>query len=63
MADDTHPIRQQKIQIQQSTFMGCAWFGAWLFTVGYLQLGFWRGALALPLWPYYLGVHFSHLMR
>ena len=36
------------------------WFSArlvhgWLFTLGFLHLTFWKGALAIILWPYYLG--------
>jgi uncharacterized membrane protein len=51
----------EKIKIEQHTFMGSAWIAAWLFTVGFLHLGFWRAVLAIVLWPYYLGVHFSAL--
>jgi hypothetical protein len=54
---------QQKIQIEQHTFAGGLWFAAWLFTIGYLHLTFWRGVLAIVIWPYYLGVHFSVLSR
>ena len=32
------------------------WIAAWLFSIGYLDLTFWRGVLAVVLWPYYLGV-------
>ena len=32
--------------------------GAALFTIGYLKLAFWKGVLALVVWPYYLGVFF-----
>lgn len=56
---DAHGKGAQKIRIQQHTFMGTVWIGAWLFTIGFLQLTFWRGVLAIVLWPYYLGVHFS----
>lgn len=35
------------------------WLVGWLFTIGYLKLMFWKGVLALIVWPYYLGVHFS----
>jgi hypothetical protein len=56
--DCKHP---QKIQIQQHSFMGMLWCAAWLFTIGYLHLNFWRGLLAIVLWPYYIGVHFSAL--
>jgi len=55
-----HP---QKIRIEQHTFMGSLWCAAWLFTIGFLHLDFWRGMLAVILWPYYIGVHASTLMR
>lgn len=36
---------------------GCGfWFAGWLFTIGFAQLSFGKGLLALLLWPYYLGV-------
>ena len=51
----------EKIKIEQHTFSGSLWFGAWLFTIGYLHLTFWKGVLAMVLWPYFLGVKFSAL--
>jgi hypothetical protein len=39
------------------------WFAAWLFTLGFLHLGLWKGILALVLWPYYLGSALSSLPR
>ncbi len=36
--------------------LGSLWGIGWLFTIGYLQLTFWRGVLAIILWPYYMGV-------
>lgn len=51
----------EKIKIEHHTFSGGLWIGAWLFTIGFLQLSFWKGVLALVLWPYYLGVVFSSL--
>ena len=51
----------QKIKIEQHIFVGGIWFAAWLFTVGFLHLSFWKGLLATILWPYYLSVTFSHL--
>jgi hypothetical protein len=53
----------EKIRIEQHTFMGTLWVAAWLFTIGFLHLTFWKGVLAIVLWPYYLGVHFSLLWR
>lgn len=34
---------------------GGLWFIGWMFTIGILDLDFWRGVLALVIWPYYLG--------
>lgn len=44
-----------KIRIERHSFAGTAWFAGWLFTLGYLHLTFWKGVLAIVLWPYYLG--------
>jgi hypothetical protein len=52
--------KTQKIKVQPQTCSGMVWIGGWLFTVGFLHLAFWRGVLAIVLWPYYLGVHFGH---
>ena len=45
----------EKIRIEQHSVAGTAWFGAWLFTLGFLKLHFWKGVIALLLWPYFLG--------
>ncbi len=37
------------------TISGSVWIIGWLFTIGYLKLAFWKGVLALIVWPYYLG--------
>ncbi len=39
--------------------LGVLWLIGWLFTIGFLKLGFWKGALGLLIWPYFLGVHFA----
>ncbi len=44
-----------KIQIEHHSFAGTVWFAGWLFTLGYLHLPFWKGVLAIVLWPYDLG--------
>jgi hypothetical protein len=36
---------------------GILWFGGWLFTIGYLQLGWWKAILALIVWPYFIGAN------
>jgi len=63
LGTDSCATNPQKIKIEQSTWMGCLWFAAWLFTIGYLHLSFWRGVLALVIWPYYIGLHASALIR
>ena len=52
-----------KIRIEQHSFTGGLWLAAWLFTIGYLHLSFWKGFFAIVLWPYFIGVHVSGLMR
>jgi len=43
------------------TALGPLWFIGWLFTIGYLHLPFfWKGVLALIIWPYYLGRALVH---
>ena len=39
--------------------LGLLWAAGWLFTIGFLHLAFWKGVLAIVLWPYYLGATFS----
>ena len=53
--------RTERIRIEQHSAIGLLWFGAWLFTIGYLDLHFWKGVLALFVWPYYLGVALAAL--
>jgi hypothetical protein len=53
----------EKIRIEQHSFAGTLWFGAWLFTLGLLHLNLWKGILAIVLWPFYLGASFSSLQQ
>jgi hypothetical protein len=57
------PENAQKIKIEQHTFVGGLWCIGWLFTLGFLHLSFGKGVLAIVLWPYYLGVHFSSVVH
>ena len=52
-----------RIRVEQHTLTGGLWCAAWLFTIGYMHLSLWRGVLAIILWPYYLGTHFSAIAR
>ncbi|HEU4611078.1 MAG TPA: hypothetical protein VFS15_03330 [Kofleriaceae bacterium] len=47
--------RPRSIQLH-TQIGGMIWFGGWLFTIGFAQLGFWQAVLALVIWPYFLGV-------
>lgn len=38
-----------------SVVLGPLWFMGWLFTLGSLHPTFWKGVLAIIIWPYYLG--------
>ena len=51
----------EKVKLVQHNAVGLVWFAAWLFTIGFLHLSFWKGVLALVLWPYFLGATFSPL--
>lgn len=53
----------EKIKIEHHSFSGILWFAGWLFTIGYLNLTFGRGVLAIVLWPYYIGVALSAVPR
>ena len=52
-------MEKNKIRIEQHGGLGLVWCAGWLFTIGYLQLTFWKGLLAIFVWPYFLGVHFG----
>lgn len=52
-------MAMEKIQINQHGFAGMVWIAAWLFTIGFLHLTFWRGVFAIVLWPYFLGLAFA----
>jgi hypothetical protein len=53
----------EKIRIEQQGVGGIIWIAGWLFTIGFLGLTFWKGVLAIVLWPYYLGGALSHLLH
>lgn len=50
--------RMDRIIINQPDAFGALWMIGWIFTIGYLKLTFWKGVLALIIWPYYLGAKF-----
>lgn len=40
---------------QGGALAGGTWFAGWMFTIGFVKLGFWKAVLGLVLWPYFLG--------
>jgi len=46
----------EKIRVEQHSVSGTFWFAGWLFTIGYLHLSFFKGVLAIVIWPYYIGL-------
>jgi len=60
VSEETTQCQGGKMKIKHEwrgpDIMGPVWFIGWLFTIGYLHLPFfWKGVLALIIWPYYLG--------
>ena len=53
----------EKIRIEQHSVGGLLWVVGWFFTIGLLQLTFWKGVLAALLWPYYVGVVLRPLLH
>lgn len=43
------------IKIKNESFTAFSWVAGWLFTIGFLKLSFWKGLLAIIIWPYYIG--------
>ena len=34
---------------------GVLWFAGWLFSIGFVNLAWWKVILGLVVWPYFLG--------
>lgn len=54
-------VNDRKIKIEQHGGLGVLWLIGWLFSIGFLKLGFWKGLLAIFVWPYFLGGHIADL--
>ena len=50
---------KQRIKIEQHGGLGLIWCAGWLFTIGFLKLGFWKSLLGLLVWPYFLGAQMA----
>lgn len=53
----------EKIKVENHSFTAFSWFAGWLFTIGFLHLSFGTGVLAILLWPYYIGLYVSALIK
>lgn len=53
----------EKIKIENHSFTAFSWFAAWLFTIGFLKLSFWKGVIAIIVWPYFIGEYISALIK
>ena len=53
----------EKIQIEQHSAVGLLWVIGWFFTIGFLHLTFWKGVLAMIVWPYYMGTTMSAFLK
>ena len=54
-------MNKQRIRVEQHGGLGIVWFAGWLFTIGYLELSFWWGVLAIVVWPYFIGADLAAL--
>jgi hypothetical protein len=52
----------EKVRIEQHSVGGLLWAAGWLFTIGFLKLTFWKGVIAIVVWPYYVGVWVSTML-
>lgn len=52
---------ENKIKVTSGS-TGAVWCVGWLFSIGFLGLGFWKGLLALIVWPYFLGVYLAGIV-
>ncbi|MGO9480537.1 MAG: hypothetical protein ACLP05_01975 [Candidatus Kryptoniota bacterium] len=53
----------EKIKVVNSGSFGIVWVIGWLFTLGLLKLTFWSAVLAILIWPYYIGLTLSVLIK
>jgi hypothetical protein len=48
--------KQERCRPDGGMIFGPVWVIGWLFTIGYVGMPFfWKGLLALLIWPYFLG--------
>ena len=55
MSDPARDPRPRSIHVESVSKGAPVWFIGWLFTIGFADLSFGRGLLAVLIWPVYLG--------
>lgn len=50
-----------KVKVESG--FGIIWVIGWLFSIGFLNLGFWNGVLAIIVWPYFIGAHLHNIWK
>jgi uncharacterized membrane protein len=50
----------KKVNVHSSA-CGVVWLVGWLFSIGFLDMGFWQAVLGIILWPYYIGNYLYQL--
>jgi hypothetical protein len=54
MSEEVHHHHDHRVKYESG--FGVIWMIGWMFTIGFLQLVWWKALLALIVWPWYLGV-------
>jgi len=52
-------VKKGLVHVENHSISGSLWIIGWLFVIGFLHLTFWKGVLAIIIWPYLLGIHFA----
>lgn len=48
--------KAQSIYVNATSSLGILWLIGWLFTISFAKLVWWKAALGILLWPYFLGL-------
>jgi hypothetical protein len=54
---------KERSEFKQHYSMGILWCIGWLFSIGFFHLSFWKGVLAVFIWPYYIGAMVSKFIH
>ena len=51
------------VRIENHSVGGLLWVIGWFLTIGFVHLTFWKGLVAVLVWPYYFGVALSTVLH